>query len=122
MIRKRKEEKKKRWDVPSGPIVKTPRFHCRRLGFHPPAAEVGEHSPHAEWPTEKKEATMLVSAEKECSIKLPVPLGTPGLDRGPLSTVPHIRHRYQDTFCGGLNSTDHFTFQRFISKIFPSFS
>ena len=55
MIRKRKEEKKKRWDVPSGPIVKTPRFHCRRLGFHPPAAEVGEHSPHAEWPTEKKE-------------------------------------------------------------------
>ena len=65
---------------------------------------------------------MLVSAEKEGSIKLPVPSGSSGLEQGPLTTVPHIRHRYQDTFCGSLNSTDHITFKGFISKTFPSFS
>ena len=36
---------------------------------------------------------MLVSAEKEGSIKLPVPSGSSGLDQGALSTIPHIRHR-----------------------------
>ena len=24
-----------RWDFPGGPVVKTPRFHCRECGFDP---------------------------------------------------------------------------------------
>ena len=45
--------KKGPWDFPSGPVVKTPHFHCRRHRFNP---WLGNEDPTccAMWPKKKK--------------------------------------------------------------------
>ena len=49
----------KKWDLPGGPVVKTPRFHCRGRRFDPLVGELRSRMPHSVAKKLKKKKVVL---------------------------------------------------------------
>ena len=56
-------------DLPGGPVLKTPRFHCRGRGFDPLVRELRFHGPRSPDKRLKKKKSALSSGKRNISLE-----------------------------------------------------